>query len=267
MVDFVYKENYVFDDLVKLVEILREHCPWDREQTHSSIRRNLLEEAYEAAEAIDLEDTDLLKEELGDVLLQVVFHAQMEREKEIFDIDSVCNGVCKKLIVRHPHIFGDAESGTASEVLEKWDEIKRKEKGQATHTEAIRSVARSLPALWRSEKIIEKAEKSELLPETDVPVITQHLVTLLENITSNREDEGASSTETAELTIGRILFKTVELARRLKVDPEEALVKTCDRFTEDFSTVEKVVSGNPPMEGADEKDLTELWLEVESKNS
>ena len=265
MVDFVYKENYVFDDLVKLVEILREHCPWDREQTHSSIRRNLLEEAYEAAEAIDLEDTDLLKEELGDVLLQVVFHAQMEREKEIFDIDSVCNGVCKKLIVRHPHIFGDAESGTASEVLEKWDEIKRKEKGQATHTEAIRSVA-SLPALWRSENHRE-SRKIRTSARDRCSVITQHLVTLLENITSNREDEGASSTETAELTIGRILFKTVELARRLKVDPEEALVKTCDRFTEDFSTVEKMVSGNPPMEGADEKDLTELWLEVESKNS
>ena len=264
MVDFVYKENYVFDDLVKLVEILREECPWDREQTHSSIRRNLLEEAYEAAEAIDLEDTELLNEELGDVLLQVVFHAQMEREKGNFDVDSVCTGVCRKLIERHPHIFGDSELSTPSEVLDKWDEIKRKQKGQATHTEAIRSVARSLPALWRSDKIIEKAEKSGLLPDVDTAVKKQRIITLMEDI--SLDSNNMSSTETVERTVGWLFFQAVELARSVKVDPEQALVKACDCFTESFSSVEKKQK-NKHGEKGDNSELEKLWLEVKSEES
>ncbi len=266
MVDFVYKENYVFDDLVKLVEILRLNCPWDREQTHQSIRRNLLEEAYEAAEAIDMEDTELLREELGDVLLQVVFHAQMEREKGRFDIDSVCTGVCKKLIERHPHIFGDVDASTAPEVLEKWDEIKRKQKGQATHTEAIQSVARSLPSLWRADKTLEKAEKSGLLPSVDRKTRRNSFEALLEDVDSTNKGR-FSSAEFGEYAIGELLLFVVELARSMQVDPERALEKACDRFVRHFSFVENKVAEITSSGQLGQSDLENLWREAKSEES
>lgn len=258
MVDFVYKENYVFDDLVKLVKILRSDCPWDREQTHQSIRRNMLEEAYEAAEAIDLENTELLREELGDVLLQVVFHAQMEEELGSFDIDGVCSGVCKKLIERHPHIFGNSSASTTNEVLDKWDEIKRAQKGQATHTEALESVARSLPALWRTEKILDKAEKagfdysaacSRRLAPLDIP-----------------ESASAAGPESREDELGDILFSAVCLARKLNVDPERSLEKSCDRFIRRFSYMEmKAKKNGTPLSDMSITDQTRLYREAESE--
>ena len=130
MVDFEIKDCYKFDDLLRIMEILRapDGCMWDREQDHHSIRRNFIEETYEVCEAIDDEDTEHMKEELGDVLLQVVFHTQMEKEKGTFDIDDVADGICKKLIFRHPHIFGNVEVASSEEVLRNWDDLKRKEK-------------------------------------------------------------------------------------------------------------------------------------------
>mgnify|MGYP000882972179 FL=1 len=263
MVDFVYKENYAFEDLVKLVEILRLYCPWDREQTHQSIRRNLLEEAYEAAEAIDLEDPELLREELGDVLLQVVFHTQMEREKGRFDIGSVCTGVCRKLIERHPHIFGDVVAGSAPEVLERWDEIKRRQKGQATHTEAIQSVARSLPSLWRTDKTLEKAGKSGLLPDIDGGDRLERFKALLDDIVSINEG-GSSKAGYGEYAIGELLLLVVELARSIQVDPERALEKACDRFVRRFSFVENRVAEDRTEGRSGNRDLADLWREAKS---
>ena len=153
-VSYEKKEKYSIDDLLRIMEILRseEGCPWDREQTHPSMRRDMIEEAYEVCEAIDLNDTDLLKEELGDVLLQVLFHTDIERAAGRFDLNDVCDAECKKLIFRHPFLFGgEAES---------WDELKQKEKGQKTTGEAMAGVARSLPATWRAEKIQKKAAKT-----------------------------------------------------------------------------------------------------------
>ena len=128
--DFKEKENYNFNDLVEIVKILRSPggCPWDREQTHKSIRANFIEETYEAIEAIDNDDTELLKEELGDVLLQVALHSEIESEKNSFTIDDVCDGICKKLIIRHPHVFGSVEADTTEQVLKNWDAIKMKTK-------------------------------------------------------------------------------------------------------------------------------------------
>ena len=161
MVDFQKKEQYNFNDLLRIMEILRapDGCMWDREQDHRSIRRNFIEETYEVCEAIDEEDTEHLKEELGDVLLQVVFHTQMEKEKGVFDINDVADGICKKLIYRHPHIFGDVKAGSSEEILSNWDDLKRKEKHQETDTSALASVAKSLPGLIRAEKIQKKAAK------------------------------------------------------------------------------------------------------------
>ena len=162
MVDFQYKDSYGVKDLEEIVRLLRAPggCPWDAEQTHQSIRRNFLEEAYEAVEAIDEGSPEHLKEELGDVLLQVVFHALMEQEAGRFDLDAVADGICKKLIFRHPHVFGEVSVSGTGEVLSNWEELKRKEKGQATNTDALEAVARSLPALWRAEEGQKKAKKA-----------------------------------------------------------------------------------------------------------
>ena len=135
-VDFEFKSKYNVDDLLSIMRILREPggCPWDMEQTHESIKKNFIEETYEVVEAIDKKDKELLCEELGDVLMQVVFHAEMERENGSFDFSEVADGVCKKLIERHPHVFGDTEVSSTDEVLSNWDAIKSKSKKRKTVT-------------------------------------------------------------------------------------------------------------------------------------
>ena len=152
MTDFKFKETYGLDDLLEIMKILRSPsgCPWDMEQTHKSIKNDFIEEVYEAIEAIDLDDTALLREELGDVLLQVVFHCQIEKEKNNFEFDDICDELCKKLIVRHPHVFGELTVSDSGEVLKNWDNIKKETKGQKTYTDTLESVttleALSFPA-------------------------------------------------------------------------------------------------------------------------
>ena len=157
MLDFLCKESYDLRDFVALITFLRspDGCPWDQVQTHESIRRNFLEETYEVCEAIDAGDTAHLKEELGDVLMQVLFHTDIEREAGHFDIDDVADAACKKLIYRHPHVFRRDEPDVPD-----WDTIKQRERAQTTTAEAMDSVARSLPALWRCEKIQAKAART-----------------------------------------------------------------------------------------------------------
>jgi tetrapyrrole methylase family protein/MazG family protein len=155
------KTEYTFDDLLKIMELLRAPggCPWDREQTHKSIRKNFIEEAYEVAEAIDEESQEHLCEELGDVMLQVVFHTEMEKEKGSFTIDDVIGGICKKLVRRHPHIFGEASADTPDKVLANWDEIKAKEKKQSGLADELDGISKTLPSLVRAQKMIKKASK------------------------------------------------------------------------------------------------------------
>ena len=146
MINFTRKPRYGYEDLLEIIRLLRspEGCPWDRVQTHQSIRRGMLEEAYEAAEAIDTDNAALLKEELGDVLMQVVFHAGIEADAGRFDMDDVCDGVVKKLLYRHPHVFGDGQAETADTVPASWEQLKRQEKGQKTTADALDAVARGL---------------------------------------------------------------------------------------------------------------------------
>ena len=148
-VSYEKKEKYSIDDLLRIMEILRseEGCPWDREQTHPSMRRDMIEEAYEVCEAIDLNDTDLLKEELGDVLLQVVHHARIEQEQGSFDFQDVCDGICRKLIQRHPHVFADVQVDGTEQVLNNWEQIKQQSKGQTTGAQTLLSVPKTFPAL------------------------------------------------------------------------------------------------------------------------
>ena len=235
MVDFQQKDKYEFEDLLRIMEILRapDGCMWDREQDHQSIRRNFIEETYEVCEAIDEQDAEHLKEELGDVLLQVVFHTQMEKEKGVFDIGDVADGVCKKLIFRHPHIFGSVEVGSSEEILRNWDALKRVEKHQETDTSALDSVARSLPGLIRAEKLQKKAAK--------VGFDWENVQGALDKVAEETAElqQAMDGSGNVEEELGDLLFAMVNVARHLKVDPERALEKTCDKFISRFASMER----------------------------
>ena len=237
MVDFQCTESYTVEDLRKLIALLRsdQGCPWDREQTHLSIRRNFLEEAYEACEAIDSGDTDLLQEELGDVLTQVIFHARIEEEAGNFNLDDVADATCKKLISRHPHIFGNAPAGSADEVLLAWDELKRLEKQHKTVTQSMDAVAKSLPGTWRAEKVQAKAKKVGF----DWPDVQGALDKLQEETAELKAAIEQKSGIAEEL--GDLLFSLVNVARMLDIDPEEALHNTTDKFIRRFDYLEQRV--------------------------
>ena len=235
MVDFERKEKYNFNDLLRIMEILRapDGCMWDREQDHQSIRRNFIEETYEVCEAIDEQDTEHLKEELGDVLLQVVFHTQMQKEKGVFDIEDVADGICKKLIYRHPHIFGSVEVGSSEEILRNWDELKRREKHQKSDTDTLKCVAKSLPGLIRAEKLQKKAAKVGFDwdgPQGALDKVTEEL---------DEVKRACAGDGDAEEEIGDLLFAAVNAARHLKVDPERAMEKTCNKFIRRFADMER----------------------------
>jgi len=235
MIDYVSKKSYDVNDLIEIVRILRAPggCPWDAEQTHESIRRNFLEEAYEVAEAIDEGSLEHLKEELGDVLLQVVFHARIEQEQGGFDLDDVADGVCKKLIFRHPHVFGDVSVNSTDDVLVNWEELKRKEKSQGTHADTVDAVARSLPALWRAEKVQKKAAKCGFDWE-DVSGAMDKLTEEVGELKSAMNGEGDVGEE-----FGDLLFAAVNVGRFLKLDPEDSLQAACDKFAARFRKVEE----------------------------
>jgi len=203
--DLLAKEQYALDDLQHIIEILRGPggCPWDARQTHSSIRKNFIEETYEAIEAINKEDDDLLCEELGDVLLQIALHVEMARERGAFGWEQVTGGVCRKLIERHPHVFGDGKAEDAEQALSSWDAVKRGAKGHTTAGQAMESVPRELPALMRSEKLQKKAAKA-----------------------------GIGCTDVNE-AMGALLFSAVQVARLLPdCDAELALTAAADAFLE-----------------------------------
>jgi tetrapyrrole methylase family protein/MazG family protein len=235
MVDFENKPNYNVYDLNRLMNLLRGPggCPWDSEQTHESIRRNLLEEAYEAAEAIDEGDMDHLLEELGDVLMQVIFHADIADKDGYFNLDTIADATCKKLIRRHPHVFGEVKAKNGSESLVFWEDIKREEKMQDSVSDSMNSVARSLPALWRAEKIQKKAAKAGF----DWPEYSGALAALREEL-SELENAIASKEGVTE-ELGDLIFSAVNVARFFDIDPEQALGFSCDKFISRFSWLEK----------------------------
>lgn len=262
MVDFQKKEKYNFNDLLRIMEILRapDGCMWDREQDHQSIRRNFIEETYEVCEAIDEQDPEHLKEELGDVLLQVVFHTEMEKEKGVFDIGDVADGICKKLIYRHPHIFGTVEVGSSEEILRNWDELKRKEKHQETDTSALESVAKSLPGLIRAEKLQKKAAK--------VGFDWENAQGALEKVEEELDEvkRAVAGDGDPEEEIGDLLFAVVNVARHLKVDPERAMEKTCNKFVRRFAEMERQAQQeNKALSDLSLTELDTLWNRSKEK--
>lgn len=259
--DFEEKEKYEISDLLEIISILRgpNGCPWDKEQTHSSIRSNFIEEVYEALEAIDENDTELLKEELGDVLLQVVFHTKMEEETGSFNFSDVVDGVCKKLILRHPHIFSDVYAKDVDEVLSNWDTIKMMTKNQSTQSEAMQSISKALPALMRSRKIQQKAAKLGF----DFPDIDSAMDKVLEEFEELKAAIRIGSKEDYDNELGDLLFSIVNVSRFIKIDAEHSLFRSCDKFVGRFKKMEELaILKNVNLGSCSIDDLNILWEEV-----
>jgi MazG family protein len=268
MVDFECKDFYGYEDLLRIMELLRSPggCPWDREQTHASIRRNFLEEACEAVEAIDNGDRAGLCEELGDVLMQVVFHAQLEKEAGGFTMADVINGVCQKLVYRHPHVFAQVHVENSQEVLSNWEVLKRKEKGQASTADAVDAVARTLPALWRAEKMQSKAAKAGF----QWPSPQGALDKLSEEVDELRAAEAARLPVDAphglQEEVGDVLFMAAKIARDNGIDPEAALHRSCEKFARRFRAVE-AGAGETPLAELSTEQLLSLWEQAKQSES
>ncbi len=264
-IQFDFKDSYNVADLLRIMQILRAPggCPWDAEQNHDSIKKNLIEETYEVIEAINKQDSAMLCEELGDVLLQVVFHTCMETEAGGFTFDDVADGICKKLIERHPHVFGDINVKNSEEVLSNWDAIKRRTKGQANQSSAMNSVPRELPALMRAEKIQSKAKKAGF----DWPDISG-AIEALENEVAELKQSLAQNDGHAADELGDVMFSAVNVARFLNVDAEETLTKATDKFVGRYVKVEAlasergIVMTEQPLE-----ELDKLWAEAKTTES
>lgn len=264
MLDFELKNSYTVQDLVDIMRLLRlpGGCPWDAEQTHESIKKNLIEETYEVIEAINKKDSDLLCEELGDLLMQVVFHAQMENELGVFDFDSVADGVCKKLIERHPHVFGEVTVSGVDDVLTNWDDIKRKTKGQKNTTESMLSVPRELPALMRATKLQKKAADVGF----DWSDVSGALDKLEEEIKELRQAVENNDRANMSEELGDVLFSAVNVSRFIKSDAEEALTAASDKFLSRFTVVEKLAQERGmDMRSESLEELDKLWDEAKAK--
>ena len=233
--EFTVKDHYSFEDLLALTRLLRapDGCPWDSVQTHASIRRNFIEEVYEACEAIDQDDPAHLCEELGDVLYQVLFHADLEREAGRFTMDEVIDGVCRKLVARHPFLFADEKAADAADALDRWDNVKRSLNGYRTHAQAMDNVSRTLPALWRAEKLLGKAKKAGLERESALDAVAA-MQTQLDALRAAIE-QGAD----ASGALGDALFAATDVARKLELDPEDVLNNALERFIRRFDHIER----------------------------
>ena len=232
------------EELIKTIDILRSEngCAWDREQTHSSLRHNMIEEAYEAVDAINTGDMNHLKEELGDVLLQVVLHAQIAKEEGAFNIDDVAKRINEKLIHRHPHVFGNLHTTDTNEILANWEKLKAEEKPH--RTSLMDGISKSQSALMSAQKISNKAVKVGFEWENDAQ--------LKECILSEiKEFEEAKTYDEKEEEFGDILFALVNLARRNQIDAEQALIRSNTKFMKRFRKMEEIA----------EKPLTELSFE------
>ena len=228
---FKEKENYTLADIRELVEILRskDGCAWDREQTHKSVRNAMIEETYEFIEGLDKNDETLMKEELGDVMFQVFFHARIAEEDGSFNIDDIADEICKKMVLRHPHVFRDVSVKDSSEVLKNWETIKKAEKSRDTLEKQLESVSSALPSLIRAEKLLSRCKKEGVAVERDPEK-------LIRNIT---ERAAALTPNTDSAQIGELLFAVTNLSYALKINSEQALYEKNDRFIKETTKNEE----------------------------
>jgi tetrapyrrole methylase family protein/MazG family protein len=252
-----------FHDLIEIMDTLRgeEGCPWDREQTHETLRRYIIEECYEVIEAIDEQDDDKIIEELGDVLLQVVFHARLGKEEGFYDIYDITEGICNKMIERHPHIFGNVIADTSEQVLSNWEDIKKKEKGFKTYTEELKAVARSLPALTRAEKVQLKAKKVGF-DWDKVETAMDKIIEELEEVKSVYKGKNRAKIQEE---VGDLIFSTVNVARFLDIDPEFALNYTIEKFISRFQYIEdKAIEKGLNLQEMTLEQMDEFWEEAKT---
>jgi MazG family protein len=225
------------EQLLRIMARLRaaDGCPWDREQTHATLRQSVIEEAYEVAAAINSGDSENLREELGDLLLQVVFHAQLAGEEGRFDFDGCARAIVEKLVRRHPHVFGSENAADSAAVLARWEEIKRTEKG-VEQGSVLDGLSEGLPGLMRAEKIQRRAAKVGFDWSEVPPVVAK----VREELAEVEGAVAAGDSAKVEEEIGDLLFAAVNLARKVKVDGEVALQRATDKFAARFREVERI---------------------------
>lgn len=221
--------------LYNIVSLLRKECPWDKEQTHSSLKTCMIEEAYEVCDAIDKKDKANLKEELGDVMLQVIFHSVLAEEKDNFTLTDVINAKSEKMIRRHPHIFAKDDVKTIDKVLEKWENIKRNEHDEHTYAEELKDVPSGMPALMRSYKVQKKAANAGF----DWDNIDGALEKIKEETDEFMEAYKANDAVNAQKELGDLMFSIVNAARFMKIDPEQTLHESTEKFIRRFDSMEQ----------------------------
>jgi len=258
------KENYNFEDLIKIVEKLRskDGCPWDKAQTHKSLKKYLIEESYETLEAIDLENDYKIKEELGDVLLQIILHSQIAKEESRFNVNEVIDGISKKMISRHTHVFGDAIATTEEQVLINWNKIKNKEKGLDKVKHILEDIPKTLPSLMKSYEIQDKASKVGFDFEKKQDAFGKVKEEIEEFLQASNQKEK----DKMEQEMGDILFSLVNACRFLKIDPEIALQRTNQKFINRFEFIEKECeSKNMDIKTMKLEELDRIWEEAKNE--
>lgn len=260
--ELLAKNSFDINDLCEIVTILRSEngCPWDKVQTHKTIKKDFLEEVYEVMEAIDCDNPDMMREELGDVLLQVVFHTNIEDEAGHFGLEEVVTDVCKKLIVRHPHVFGDVKADTVGQVLTNWDSIKMETKGQETYSDTLDSVPKNFPALMRAQKLGKRSAKARADFANDESgrkaawsCVNDEIVSLHETLDCSSEDEQREA-------LGDMIFSCCNMARAMGLDAEEVLSESSERFIERFKAAEKEAEKDgKELNGADGSIYDAMW--------
>lgn len=258
------KEKYTIDDLLAIIERLRQPdgCPWDRVQTHQSIKKSMIEETYEAIDALDFGDDKAFANELGDVLLQVVFHSQIAKERGAFDFSDVLTEICTKLITRHTHVFGADNAGNEEEALANWEKNKKKEKGIATYTGVLEDVPKYLPALMRAEKIQKKARGFGF----DWDNIDDVYKKVYEETEEIKEAVTEGNEEHIREEYGDLLFSVVNLGRFLGTDPETSLTLASNKFISRFKKLEELANEKGlDISKMTIRELDELWNCVKSR--
>lgn len=258
------KDKYTIDDLLEIIKILRapNGCPWDRAQTHESIKKSMIEEAYEAIDALDNHDDKMFANELGDVLLQVVFHANLAEERNAFNFDDVLKEVCDKLISRHTHVFGEQHAGDENEALTMWEKNKKKEKGQKSYSEMVRDIPKGLPALMSAEKVQKKAKSSGFDWDNTDDVFKK----LREEIDELEEAFKNEPKERVAEEYGDVLFSMVNIGRFLEVTPEVELMSATKKFTDRFCKMEKLANDkNHKLDELNLEQMNDLWEKAKEK--
>ena len=261
---FTIKDQYRFEELLKIMRFLRspQGCPWDRKQTHTSLRSNLIEEAWECLDALDSGIPERFADELGDLLLQVVFHAQMSAEAGEFTIDDVIGHICRKLVSRHTHLFGKDHADSPEEVLATWEKNKMKEKGLQSESDALKDVPSSLPALARAAKVQKKAANCGF----DWPDISGADAKIDEELAEFRDElshRAAGEDEHCEEEAGDLLFAVVNTLRKAKIDPEIALQKSNEKFIRRFERMEaKALDAGQPLRDLKLDEMEAFYQEV-----